>query len=149
MKYSYIFIFSYYNIIEYIQNIDIENEYKKDIYFYMKSIKDRTLKTTQHIADKILMLRRANKLTQEKFAEKVGLDRRTVARAEEGKHKPSAETLEMIALTFDIPISYFYDNSTFKIDISKTALIYNINQKLNVLSKNNLEKIIKLIDILN
>ena len=41
--------------------------------------------TTKHISDKILMLRRATKLTQEQFAKKVGLDIRTIARAESGK----------------------------------------------------------------
>lgn len=56
----------------------------------MENIQSKCLQTTRHIADKILMLRRANKLTQEQFAEKVGLDRRTIARAEDGKSRPSA-----------------------------------------------------------
>ena len=51
-------------------------------------------------------------------------------------------------LAFSISVSYFYDNSTFKPDISKTALIYDINTKLNVLSKTNLQKIRKFIDII-
>ena len=97
----------------------------------------------------ILQLRRNNKLTQEEFAEKVGLDRRTIARAEDGKHRPSPDTLEMIAFTFDIPISYFYDNSTYKKDINKTALIYEINAKLNVMSKTNLKKVLSFIDIID
>jgi len=114
----------------------------------MDNIELKCAQTTRHIADKILMLRRANKLTQEEFAEKVNLDRRTVARAEDGKHRPSAQTLEMIAQTFCIPISYFFDCSTFKPDISKTALIYEINTRLNVLSKNNLKKVKSFIDII-
>ena len=115
----------------------------------MKDIDKRCLETTRHIANKILLLRRANKLTQEAFAEKISLDRRTVARAEDGKHRPADKTLEMIALTFSIPINYFYDNSTFKPDISKAALIYDINTKLNTMSKNNLQKIRSFIDIIN
>ena len=41
-----------------------------------------------------------------------------------------------------------YRLQTVRNNVNKTALIYKINQKLNVLSKNNLEKIIKIIDIL-
>lgn len=73
----------------------------------MVNIQAKCLKTTKHISDKILFLRRINNLTQEEFAEKVGLDRRTIARAEDGKHRPSPETLESIALVFKIPICYF------------------------------------------
>lgn len=115
----------------------------------MESIENKCLQTTKHIADKILMLRRACKLTQEEFAEKVSLDRRTIARAEAGKHRPSAETMEIIAATFSIPVSYFFDFSTYKSDISKTALIYEINTRLNILSKNNLTKVKKFLDILD
>lgn len=114
----------------------------------MDTIAEKSLQTTRHIADKILQLRRNNKLTQEEFAEKVGLDRRTIARAEDGKHRPSPDTLEMIAFTFGIPISYFYDNSTYKKDVSKTALIYEINAKLSVMSKSNLKKVLSFIDII-
>jgi len=115
----------------------------------MKSIEQKCSETTRHIADKILELRRASKLTQEGFAEKVGIDRRTIARAEDGKHRPSAETMEMIAQAFQIPVCYFFDNSTYRPDISKTALIYEINAKLNVITKNNLKKIKDFIDIIN
>ena len=115
----------------------------------MEEIKLKCNQTTRHIADKILFLRRANKLTQEAFAEKVNLDRRTIARAEEGIHRPSSETLELIAEAFSVPISYFYDNTVYKIDISKTALIYEINTRLNILSKNNLKKVKYFIDILD
>ena len=115
----------------------------------MKNINLKCLETTKHIADKILLLRRANKLTQEQFAEKVNLDRRTVARAEDGKHRPSAETLELIAESFEIPISYFYDNTTYKPDISKTSLIHQINMQLNVMSKTNLRKVLSFIDIID
>ncbi len=114
----------------------------------MKSIELKVSETTQHIANKILMLRRSGKLTQEEFAERVNLDRRTIARAEDGKHRPSAATMEIIASSFNVPITYFFDNSTYKTDISKSALIYEINTRLNVLSKSNLKKIISFIDII-
>lgn len=115
----------------------------------MNNIELSCKETTRHIADKILMLRRANKLTQEQFAERTNLDRRTIARAEDGKHRPSAETMEIIAKTFNVPICYFFDNTTCKMDISKSALIYEINRKLNISSKSKLKKIINFIDIID
>ncbi len=115
----------------------------------MDIIEKNCLETTLHISNKILLLRKANKLTQEEFAEKVGLDRRTIARAEDGKHRPSAETMEIIAHTFSIPVSYFFDSSVYRPDISKSALIYEINSKLNVLSKKNLRKVSSFIDLIN
>ena len=87
-------------------------------------------------------------MTQEVFAEKVGLDRRTIARAEDGIHRPSPETIEMIGQAFDVPTSYFYDNSSYKKDIGKTALIHQINTRLNLLSKQNLNKVLAFLDII-
>ena len=114
----------------------------------MENIQSKCLQTTRHIADKILMLRRANKLTQEQFAEKVGLDRRTIARAEDGKTRPSSVTMEIIANVFCIPISYFFVFFTYQIDVGKIALIYQINSKLNVMSKSNLKKVNSFIDLI-
>lgn len=113
----------------------------------MKKIENRCKETTRRIADKILCLRRANKLTQEQFAERVNLDRRTIARAEDGIHRPSAETLELIAEAFNIPIAYFYDDSIYHFDISKISLIQEIISRLNVLPKAKLRKILDFINI--
>lgn len=115
----------------------------------MQNIQQKCSDTTCHIANKILLLRRANKLTQEAFAERVNLDRRTIARAEDGKHRPSAETLELIATVFKVPISYFYDNSVYNKDIAKSALIYEIESKINVLPRSCLQKILRFIDIIS
>lgn len=114
----------------------------------MENIKQNCAKTTRHIANKILLLRRANKLTQEEFAEKVNLDRRTIARAEDGVHRPSPETLELIAQAFKIPMSYFFDDSTYYFDINKISIINEINSRLNVLPKIKLRKILDLINII-
>lgn len=115
----------------------------------IKNIKQKCAETTRHIANKILLLRRIHKLTQEEFAERVDLDRRTIARAEDGKHRASSETLEAIAEEFQLPISYFYDNTVCKTNISKSALIYKINARLNVLTKDKLNKVLKFLDLLD
>lgn len=114
----------------------------------MKNVEQKCANTTRHIADKILLLRRTNKLTQEQFAERVNLDRRTIARAEDGIHRPSAETLELIADVFRVPIAYFYDDSTYYFDINKVSIINEINNRLNVLPKTKLKKILELINII-
>lgn len=114
----------------------------------MDNIKQKCDETTRHIANKILLLRRAYKLTQEEFAERVNLDRRTIARAEDGKHRASAETMESIAKEFQLPISYFYDNTIYKPNVSKSALIFQINARLNVLTKDKLNKVLKFLDLL-
>ena len=114
----------------------------------MKNIEQNYAKTTKHIADKVLLLRRTSKLTQEQFAERVNLDRRTIARAEDGIHRASPETLELIAFEFKIPISYFYDDSTYYFDINKVSIINEINNRLNVLPKAKLRKILDLINII-
>ena len=114
----------------------------------MKNIEQNCARTTRHIANKILLLRRANKLTQEQFAEKVDLDRRTIARAEDGIHRPSPETLELFAQEIKIPIAYFYDDSSYYFDINKISIINEINNKLNVLPKTKLRKILDLINII-
>lgn len=114
----------------------------------MNEIEQNCAKTTKHIADKILLLRRTSKLTQEQFAEKVHLDRRTIARAEDGIHRPSPITLELIAQEFRIPIAYFYDDSTYYSDINKISIINEINNRLNVLPKAKLKKVLDLINII-
>ena len=112
----------------------------------MGNAKANQLKTTRHIARKILQLRVTNNLTQEKFAEKINVDIRTVSRAESGCNRPSAETLEMIAEAFNVPISYFYDKSIYEINKNKAEIILEINAKLNVSNIRKLSKLNKLID---
>ena len=115
----------------------------------MKDIEAKCLQTTRKIADKILMLRRANRMTQEEFAEKTGLDRRTIARAEDGKHRPSAESMELISSAFNVPVSYFFDESVYRHDLSKAVLLHEINTRLSVLSKKNLQLVKNFIGIIN
>lgn len=114
----------------------------------MKNIEQNCAKTTKHIADKVLLLKRTSKLTQEQFAERVNLDRRTITRAEGGIHRPSPETSELIAFEFKVPISYFYDDSTYYFDINIVSIINKINNRLNVLPKVKLRKILDLINII-
>ncbi len=114
----------------------------------MDDVKNNCSKIIKKIANKILMIRRAHNLTQEEFAEQINIEPRTLSRAESGKHNPAIETLEKICIAFNIPISYFYDNSIYEINSEKTEVIKQIDSKLNVFSKEKLDKINKIIDII-
>ena len=102
----------------------------------------------KEIGLKIKQLRLSKNLTQEEFAEKINTDRKTISRAEQGEYRPSGETLEKICIVFNIPISYFYDDSEYKNDSNKDEIIRNITAKLNVSDLDKLNKINKLIDII-
>ena len=116
----------------------------------MEDVKSKCLKTTQHIADKILLLRRAKRFSQEKFAEYVGLDTRTVTRAENGKHRAAPETLEMIASEYNVPVSYFYDETIYDTKPSKASIIEDINKVLNVATIKDLKRIKRVVsDMIN
>ena len=116
----------------------------------MEDVKSKCSKTTQHIADKILLLRRAKRFSQEKFAEFVGLDTRTVTRAENGRHRPSPETLEMIATAYQVPVCYFYDETVYDLKPSKASIIEDINKTLNTATMKDLKRIKKVvIDMIN
>ncbi len=77
---------------------------------------------------RIKELRLANKLTQEQLAEKLDIERISLARIESGKHFPSAENLEKFASVFNIEPSELFNINHFK---SKETLINEIILTLN------------------
>ena len=136
------------NSHEYRKLSSIEINKNKYYSIVMDNAKENFFRTTKHISNKLLMLRRLNNLTQEEFAEKINTDRKTISRAEQGEYRPSGETLEKICIVFNIPISYFYDDSEYKNYSNKDEIIRNITAKLNVSDLDKLNKINKLIDII-
>lgn len=110
--------------------------------------KSSSQEITLHIANKILLLRKALKLTQEEFAERIGLSTRAVTRAESGKNRPTPETLEKISKSFEIPYGYFFDNSIYSMDIDKAQIIKEINSIFKVLSIEEIIKIKKILEIM-
>lgn len=114
----------------------------------MEDVKRKCFRLAQHISDKVLYLRRTVKLSQEKFAELTNLSARTISRIEEGKRNPSDRTLIMIANAFNLPISYFYDDSKYEITKEKTEIIDEINSKLNIATTDELVKINSLVSVL-
>ena len=62
---------------------------------------------------RIKEMRLANKLTQEQLAEKLDIERISLARIESGRHFPGTENLEKFAHVFNILIISFFNSSIF------------------------------------
>lgn len=65
---------------------------------------NKTKDSNQNIAKAILKVRHDNKLSQEQFAEKLGVTRQAVSRWEMGVSVPNINTLVLIGEKFDIPV---------------------------------------------
>ena len=67
------------------------------------------------LGQKIQLLRKKRRLTQEQFAELIGIDPKNVSKIENGNNYPSAETLTSIAKALEVDI---YELFVFKEEIS-------------------------------
>ena len=82
----------------------------------------------ENFGARIQEIRKSKKLTQEKLAEKIGLDTPNLSNIERGKRFVSAETLEKIACALNISEKDLFDFKHFQ---SKENLISDINEVLN------------------
>ena len=58
----------------------------------------------------ILRWRRKNNLSQERLAEKIGVNTTTVNKWESGKNFPSIKKCEILADVFHIPVSFLFQD---------------------------------------
>lgn len=91
---------------------------------------------------RIKELRERKKLTQEKLAEKVGLDLQTISRIETGYYFTSFENLEKLAEALDVTMADLFNFGHVK---PKEELIKEINTELSVSSEKDVQRIHKLI----
>ena len=61
------------------------------------------------ICDKIKEIRIINNLTQEEFAEIVGVSRQTIVKWEAGSSMPDSFNLKTICLKFNVSLNYLFD----------------------------------------
>ncbi|MDX3714457.1 helix-turn-helix transcriptional regulator [Streptomyces europaeiscabiei] len=66
---------------------------------------DWVLLQRRAIGDHVRAERTRQKLTQERLAENVGLDRKTVNRIEQGTHATLIDHLALIARALDVPLA--------------------------------------------
>lgn len=109
--------------------------------------------------DRLKDLRKEYGLTQQEFAEKLGLVRTAVANYENGRNIPNAETLNIIANFFDVTVDYLLgrtgekNNKSIYIQNSESLSIVNeekenkLTKEINTLSPENQEEIRKLIEL--
>mgnify|MGYP002800094328 CR=1 FL=1 len=91
---------------------------------------------------RIKELRERKKLTQEKLAEKVGLDLQTISRIETGYYFKIFENLEKLADALDVTIADLFNFGHVK---PKEELIKEINKELANSSEKDVQRIHKLI----
>ncbi len=96
------------------------------------------------INSNIKNLRLKHKLTQEQFAEKLGMSSRSISKIECNYCMPSAESINKICEEFDIT-----PDVLCQVEIknaSKADVIRQINNRLNRLSLQELKQVLKITD---
>jgi len=77
--------------------------------------KNKAMQTIQQqIAQRIKQLRKDQRISQEVFAEKAGIDKKYLSDIECGKRNVSVTIVEVVALTFGLSLQEFFNNKIFK-----------------------------------
>lgn len=102
------------------------------------------MKYQELISSKIKELRLKHNLTQEEFAEKIGLSLNGVSNIERNRYQPTANTIDRICSVFKItPAELLIQNS-----VKNTDIIDNINTLLSNCPPKTLKKIYDIILIM-
>lgn len=98
------------------------------------------------IGENIRKIRKRNKLTQDIFAEKIGIEPSNLSNIENGKSFPSALTIIQIQKQFNISTEEIFDADAFKASQIIENEIKSIIEKLDDNKKRILWKIIKVFE---
>lgn len=71
----------------------------------------KKIKTSREIGNEVKKKRREIGISQEELAEKLGVTYQQVQRYENGMNKMNVESIQVIADTLDMPVSYFFGDS--------------------------------------
>ncbi|MCD7780039.1 MAG: helix-turn-helix domain-containing protein [Candidatus Gastranaerophilales bacterium] len=91
----------------------------------------------EQIGYKIKEIRKSKKISQEKLAEKVLMNTRSILRIENAQTIPNLDTLNKIAKALDVNITDFFETKIFK---NKKEIIKDINKCLDLMSESELKK---------
>lgn len=97
------------------------------------------------IGNKIKVVRKNNKMTQNELAEKIGVDPKYISRIETGISYPSLSVIERIFDVLKIDIRNLEQNENF---MDKETMIAAINKKLKKTSANKVRVIKNITDLL-
>ena len=88
----------------------------------------------KQLGKNIQQFRKQQKLTQEQFAEFIGIDPKNVSRIENGNSYPSSETLVAIAKALNLDIyELFIFNENIEYENMRQEIINSLDNKKNVL----------------
>lgn len=86
------------------------------------------------LGKKIQLLRKQNKITQEQFAEMIGIEPKSVSKIENGKNYPAPETISSIAKALDVDIfELFVFENEIPYETMKKEIIDSLEDKKNIL----------------
>lgn len=89
-----------------------------------------------HIGTKIKEIRKRKKISQEKLAELVSMNNRSILRIENQQNLPTLETLAKIADVLDVPITDFFDGSSPQ---NRQEVIENVNALMKKMNDKELQ----------
>jgi transcriptional regulator with XRE-family HTH domain len=95
------------------------------------------------IGKSIQLWRKQRKMTQEDFADLVGISVHAISSIERGVNSPALKTIEKISKVLNVPISEFYRSEDKKENVKKQELISAILGILHKLNDDELEIILK------
>ncbi len=95
---------------------------------------------TESIGIKIKEIRKRKKISQEKLAEMVSMNHRSIVRLENNQTIPTLETLEKIAVVLGVRISDFFEDKTVK---KRNDIIKDINDCVAAMSDEELKNFYK------
>lgn len=95
---------------------------------------------TESIGIKIKEIRKRKKISQEKLAEMVSMNHRSIVRLENNQTIPTLETLEKIAVALGVRISDFFEDKTVK---KRNDIIKDINDCVETMSDEELKNFYK------
>ena len=92
------------------------------------------------IGKKIKKIRKQKKISQEKLAEMISMNHRSIVRIENAQVVPTLETLGKIAEVLDVKIADFFEVQEFQ---TREEIVQNINLKLSKMSDDELKAFYK------
>ncbi len=95
---------------------------------------------TKLIGLKIKEIRKRKKISQEKLAEMVMMNHRSIVRLENSQSVPTVETLEKIAVALDVSISDFFETKMIK---TRTEIVEDINNLIKQMNDDELRTFYK------